>query len=328
MRRRELLTLISGVATTWPLVARAQQGERTRRIGVLMSLAADDPEGQIRLAAFREAMKQLGWNDGDNLRIDTRWATAGDIRRHATELAALAPDVLLAANGTPTLAPLLQATRTVPIVFVNVIDPVGAGFVASLAQPGGNATGFTIYEYSMSGKWLELLKEIGPRVTRAAVVRDASVASGIGQFGAIQAVAPSLGVELHPIDPRDAGEIERAITAFASRPNGGLVVTATNLAAIHRSEIIALATLHRLLAVYPYRFFVAAGGLISYGPHTVDQYRRAAGYVDRILKGEKAADLPIQAPTKYELTINLKAAKAIGLDVPPTLLARADEVIE
>ena len=328
MKRREFITLLGGAAAAWPLVARAQQGERTRRIGVLMSLAADDPEGQIRLAAFREAMKQLGWNDGDNLRIDTRWATAGDIRRHATELAALAPDVLLAANGTPTLAPLLQATRTVPIVFVNVIDPVGAGFVASLAQPGGNATGFTIFEYSMSGKWLELLKEIGPRVTRAAVVRDASVASGIGQFGAIQAVAPSLGVELHPIDPRDAGEIERAITAFASRPNGGLVVTATNLAAIHRSEIIALATRHRLLAVYPYRFFVDAGGLISYGPHTVDQYRRAAGYVDRILKGEKAADLPIQAPTQYELTINLKAANAIGLDVPPTLLARADEVIE
>jgi putative ABC transport system substrate-binding protein len=312
----------------WSLSARAQQGERTRRIGVLMSLTADDPEGQTRLAAFREAMKQLGWNDGDNLRIDTRWATPDDIRRHAMELAALAPDVLLAANGTPTVAPLLQATRTVPIVFVNVIDPVGAGFVASLAQPGGNATGFTIYEYSMSGKWLELLKEIGPRVTRAAVVRDATVASGIGQFGAIQAVAPSLGVELHPIDPRDAGEIERAITAFASRPNGGLVVTATNLATIHRSAIIALATRHRLLAVYPYRFFVAAGGLISYGPHTVDQYRRAAGYVDRILKGEKAADLPIQAPTKYELTINLKAANAIGLDVPPTLLARADEVIE
>jgi putative tryptophan/tyrosine transport system substrate-binding protein len=328
LKRREFITLLGGAAAAWPLVARAQQGERTRRIGVLMSLAADDPEGQIRLAAFREAMKQLGWNDGDNLRIDTRWATAGDIRRHATELAALAPDVLLAANGTPTLAPLLQATRTVPIVFVNVIDPVGAGFVASLAQPGGNATGFTIFEYSMSGKWLELLKEIGPRVTRAAVVRDASVASGIGQFGAIQAVAPSLGVELHPIDPRDAGEIERAITAFASRPNGGLVVTATNLAAIHRSEIIALATRHRLLAVYPYRFFVDAGGLISYGPHTVDQYRRAAGYVDRILKGEKAADLPIQAPTQYELTINLKAANAIGLDVPPTLLARADEVIE
>ena len=328
MRRRDLIRAIGGAAVAWSLSARAQQGERTRRIGVLMNLTADDPEGQTRLAAFREAMKQLGWNDGDNLRIDTRWATPDDIRRHAMELAALAPDVLLAANGTPTVAPLLQATRTVPIVFVNVIDPVGAGFVASLAQPGGNATGFTIYEYSMSGKWLELLKEIGPRVTRAAVVRDATVASGIGQFGAIQAVAPSLGVELHPIDPRDAGEIERAITAFASRPNGGLVVTATNLATIHRSAIIALATRHRLLAVYPYRFFVAAGGLISYGPHTVDQYRRAAGYVDRILKGEKAADLPIQAPTKYELTINLKAANAIGLDVPPTLLARADEVIE
>ena len=328
MRRRDLIRAIGGAAVAWSLSARAQQGERTRRIGVLMSLTADDPEGQTRLAAFREAMKQLGWNDGDNLRIDTRWATPDDIRRHAMELAALAPDVLLAANGTPAVAPLLQATRTVPIVFVNVIDPVGAGFVASLAQPGGNATGFTIYEYSMSGKWLELLKEIGPRVTRAAVVRDATVASGIGQFGAIQAVAPSLGVELHPIDPRDAGEIERAITAFASRPNGGLVVTATNLATIHRSAIIALATRHRLLAVYPYRFFVAAGGLISYGPHTVDQYRRAAGYVDRILKGEKAADLPIQAPTKYELTINLKAANAIGLDVPPTLLARADEVIE
>ena len=328
MRRRDLIRAIGGAAVAWSLSARAQQGERTRRIGVLMSLTADDPEGQTRLAAFREAMKQLGWNDGDNLRIDTRWATPDDIRRHAMELAALAPDVLLAANGTPTVAPLLQATRTVPIVFVNVIDPVGAGFVASLAQPGGNATGFTVFEYSMSGKWLELLKEIGPRVTRAAVVRDATVASGIGQFGAIQAVAPSLGVELHPIDPRDAGEIERAITAFASRPNGGLVVTATNLPTIHRSAIIALETRHRLLAVYPYRFFVAAGGLISYGPHTVDQYRRAAGYVDRILKGEKAADLPIQAPTKYELTINLKAANAIGLDIPATLLARADEVIE
>ena len=216
MRRRDFITLLGGAAAAWPLAAQAQQGERTRRIGVLMSFAADDPEGQTRLAAFREAMKQLGWNDGDNLRIDTRWATPDDIRSHAKELAALAPDVLLAANGTPTVAPLLQATRTVPIVFVNVIDPVGAGFVASLAQPGGNATGFTIFEYSMSGKWLELLKEIGPRVTRAAVVRDATVASGIGQFGAIQAVAPSLGVELYPIDPRDAGEIERAITAFAS----------------------------------------------------------------------------------------------------------------
>jgi putative ABC transport system substrate-binding protein len=327
MKRREFITLV-GAAAAWPVAARAQQADRMRRIGVLMNLAADDPEGQVRLAAFRQALKQLGWNDGGNLWIDTRWSTPDDIRRHAAELAALAPDLLLAANDTPTVAPLLQATRTVPIVFVNVIDPVGAGFVASLAQPGGNATGFTIYEYSMSGKWLELLKEIAPRVTRAAVLRDPAVASGIGQFGAIQAVAPSLGVELHPIDPRDDGEIERAITGFASRPNGGLVVTATNLAAIHRAAIIALAARHRLLAVYPYRFFVAAGGLISYGPDTVDQYRRAASYVDRILKGEKPADLPVQAPVKYELAINLKTAKALGLEVPPTLLARADEVIE
>ncbi len=279
MRRRELLTLISGVATTWPLVARAQQGERTRRIGVLMSLAADDPEGQIRLAAFREAMKQLGWSDGDNLRIDTRWATAGDIRRHATELAALAPDVLLAANGTPTLAPLLQATRTVPIVFVNVIDPVGAGFVASLAQPGGNATGFTIYEYSMSGKWLELLKEIAPRVTRAAVLRDPAVVSGIGQFGAVQIVAPSFGVQLSPVDMLDAGEIERGVAAFARGLNGGLIVTGGALSIVHRELIVALAARHRLPTIFPGRFYVAGGGLISYGPDLVDQFRRAAGYV-------------------------------------------------
>ena len=245
----------------WPLAARAQQPERVRRIGVLMNLAADDPEGQARLAAFAQALKQLGWSDGRNLRIDTRWATADDIHRHAAELAALAPDVLLAANGTATVAPLLQATRTVPIVFVNVIDPVGAGFVASLAQPGGNATGFTIYEYSMSGKWLELLKEIAPRVTRAAVLRDPALASGIGQFGAVQAVAPSLGVELSPVDVRDAGEIERAVTAFARGSNGGLIVTATPLAAIHRNAIIALAARHRLPAVYPVRFFVAGGGL-------------------------------------------------------------------
>ena len=271
-----------------------------RRIGVLMNLAADDPEGQARLAAFAQALKQLGWSDGRNLRIDTRWATADDIHRHAAELAALAPDILLAANGTATVAPLLQATRTVAIVFVNVIDPVGAGFVASLAQPGGNATGFTIYEYSMSGKWLELLKEIAPHVTRAAVLRDPTLASGIGQFGAVQAVAPSLGVELSPVDVRDAGEIERAVAAFARRLNGGLIVTATPLAAIHRGGIIALAARHQLPVVYPYRFFVADGGLISYGPGAIDQYRRAAGYVDRILKGERPADLPVQAPTKYE----------------------------
>jgi ABC-type uncharacterized transport system substrate-binding protein len=326
--RREFITLLGGAAAAWPVAGRAQQGERMRRVGVLMNLPVGDPEAQARLAAFAQALTQLGWSDGRNLRIDTRWATADDIGRHAAELSALAPDVLLAANGTPTVAPLLQATRTVPIVFVNVIDPVGAGFVTSLVRPGGNATGFTIYEYSMSGKWLELLKEIATRVTRAAVLRDPTAASGIGQFGAIQAVAPSLGVELHPVDPRDASEIDRAVTALAGRPNGGLIVTATNLAAIHRATIIALAGRHRLPAVYPYRFFVAGGGLISYGPDPVDQYRRAAGYVDRILRGEKPADLPVQAPTRYELMINLKTAKALGLDLPPAVLARADEVIE
>ena len=327
MRRREFITLLGGAAA-WPLAARAQQGERMRRIGVLMYLAADDAEAQARLAAFAQALKQLGWSDGRNLRIETRWATADDIRRHAAELAALAPDVLLAGTGTPTVAPLLQATRTMPIVFVNVIDPVGSGFVASLAQPGGNATGFTIYEYSMSGKWLQLLKEIAPRVTRAAVLRDSAVASGTGQFGAVQIVAPSLGVELSPVDVRDAGEIERAITAFARASNGGLIVTGSALASVHRELITTLAARHKLPAVFPARFYVAGGGLISYGPDLVDQYRRAASYVDRILKGEKPGDLPVQAPTKYELVINLKTAKALGLTVSPTLLARADEVIE
>ena len=287
----------------WPLAARAQQGERMRRVGVLMASTADDPESQARIAAFVQALQQLGWTDGRNVRIDTRWATsnADDIRRHAAELAALAPDVILAAAGTSTVAPLLQATRTVPIVFVVVIDPVGAGFVASLARPGGNATGFTMFEYGMSGKWLELLKEIAPRVTRAAVLRDPAVASGIGQFAAVQAVAPSLGVELSPVDVRDAAEIERAVTAFARSPNGGLIVTSSAVATRHRDLIITLAARHRLPAVYAYRFFVTGGGLISYGPDLVDQYRRAAGYVDRILKGEKPADLPVQAPTKYEL---------------------------
>jgi putative ABC transport system substrate-binding protein len=291
-------------------------------------LAADDAEGQARLAAFAQALGQLGWSDGRNLRIDTRWANADDIGRHAAELAALAPDVLVAGTGTATVAPLLQATRTVPIVFVSVIDPVGAGFVASLAQPGGNATGFTIYEYSMSGKWLELLKETAPRVTRAAVLRDPPVASGIGQFGAVQIVAPSLGVEASPVDVRDAGEIERAVTAFARGSNGGLIVTGSALGIVHRKLIITLAARHKLPAVYSSRFYVTAGGLISYGPDTIDPFRRAAGYVDRILKGEKPSDLPAQQPTKFELVINLKTAKALGLDVPPTLLARADEVIE
>jgi putative ABC transport system substrate-binding protein len=325
MKRREFITLL-GDAVAWPVAARAQQGEPLRRIGILMYVAADDTEA--RLAAFTQVLKQLGWSEGRNLRIDTRWATAVDIHRHAAELAALAPDVLVAGIGTPTVAPLLQATRTVPIVFVTVIDPVGAGFVASLAKPGGNATGFTIYEYSMSGKWLELLKEIAPNVTRVAVLRDPAVASGTGQFGAVQIVAPSLGVELSPVDIRDAGEIERAIAAFASGLNGGLIVTGSAAAIVHRELIATLAARHRLPAVYPGRYSVTAGGLISYGPDLIDQFRRAAGYVDRILKGEKPADLPVQAPTKYELVINLKTAKALGLDVPTTVLARADEVIE
>src|SRR5262245_5864811 len=327
MRRRKFISLLGG-ATAWPLVARAQHGEQVRRIGVLMNGAADDAEGQARLTAFTGALKQLGWSDGRNLRIDTRWATADDIRRHAAELAALAPDVLVAGNGTPTVAPLLQATRTVPIVFTVVIDPVGSGFVASLAQPGGNATGFTIYEYSMSGKWLELLKEIAPNVTRVAVSRDPAVPSGTGQFGALQIVAPSLGVQLTPVDVRDAGEIERAVAAFASGLNGGLIVTGSAAGIVHRNLIAKLAARPKLPAVYPGRYYVTAGGLISYGPDFGDQYRRAAGYVDRILKGEKPADLAVQAPTKYELVINLKTAKALGLAMPPAVLGRADEVIE
>ena len=328
MNRREFITLLGGATAAWPLAARAQQDNRVRRIGVLMYWTADDPEGQARFAAFTQALKQLGWSEGQNLRIETRWATADDIRRHAAELVALAPDALVAASGTATVAPLLQATRTVPIVFVSVIDPVGAGFVASLAQPSGNATGFTVFEYGLSGKWLELLKEIAPGVRRAAVLRDPAVASGIGQFGAVQAVAPSLGMELTPVDLRDAGEIERAITAFARSSNGGLIVTGSVLAFVHRQPIIALAARHRLPAVYSVRSSVIAGGLISYGPDSIDQYRRAAGYVDRILKGEKPADMPVQAPTKYELVVNLKTAKALGLDIPSTVLARADEVIE
>jgi putative ABC transport system substrate-binding protein len=328
MRRREFITFLGGAAAMWPLAARAQQSDRVRRIGVLMASTADDQEFQARLAAFTQALTQLGWSEGRNLRIDIRWATADDIRRHAAELAALAPDVLVAGTGTATVAPLLQATRTVPIVFVGVIDPVGAGFVASLAEPGGNATGFTIFEYSMSGKWLELLKEIAPNVTRVAVLRDPAIASGIGQFGAVQIVAPSMGVVLSPVDVRDAGEIERAITTLGHSSNGGLIVTASPLATIHRNLIVTLAARYKLTAVYSARYFAAAGGLISYGGDFLDQSRRAASYVDRILKGEKPADLPVQAPTKYELVINLKTAKALGLTVPPTLLARADEVIE
>jgi ABC-type uncharacterized transport system substrate-binding protein len=327
IRRREFITLLGGTAA-WPLAARAQQGERMRRIGVLMTLAADDLEGRARLTAFMQALQQLGWADGRNVRIDTRWGgNAGDIRKFAAELVELAPDVILTMSSV-TVATLLQATRTVPIVFTIVADPVGAGYVDSLARPGGNATGFTIYEYSMSGKWLELLKEIAPSVTRAVVLRDPAIASGPGQFAAIQTVAASLGVELRPVDVRDAGEIERTIAVFAQSANSGVIVTGSTGAATHRELIIALAARHRLPAVYNSRYWAAGGGLISYGPDFLDQFRRAASYVDRILKGEKAADLPVQAPTKYELVINLKTAKTLGLDIPATVLARADEVIE
>jgi putative ABC transport system substrate-binding protein len=309
-------------------VARAQQPERVRRIGALMSQAADDPEGQSRLLALAQGLQESGWTIGRSVRIDVRWG-AGDAeryRRYATELVALAPDVILA-NGPPALARLQQATRSVPIVFAVVPDPVGGGFVASLARPGGNATGFMMSEYSTSGKWLELLKEIAPSLTRVAVIRNPTLTTSVGQFAAIQGTAGSLGLEVSPIDMREAGEIERAITAFARTPNGGLIVTSAG-SSTQRSLIIALAARHRLPAAYPFRYQVTGGGLMSYGPDIADQYRRAAGYIDRILKGEKPADLPVQAPTKYELVINLKTAKALGLEVPPTLLARADEVIE
>ena len=300
-----------------------------RRIGVLMPLAGNDPEGQARVAALVKGLAQLGWTVGHNVRIDTRWSAGNlaDTHKHAAELVGLAPDVIVA-NGGSAAGPLLQTTRTVPVVFAVVPDPVGAGFVDSLARPGGNATGFLMFEYGISAKWLELLKQIAPSVTRVAVLRDAAVPSGPGQFGAIQSVAPSLGIEINPINVRDAGEIERAVAAFARSGNGGLIVTASALTAVHRDLIFTLAARHRLPAVYFARHFVTGGGLISYGPDFLDQYRRAAGYVDRILKGEKPADLPVQAPTKYELVVNLKTAKALGLAVPPSLLARADEVIE
>jgi putative ABC transport system substrate-binding protein len=330
MKRREFITLLGGAAVAWPLAVRAQQADKMRRIGVILPAAANDAEFQTWVGAFLQALAQLGWIIGNNVRIDIRWATANaaDIRRHAAELAALAPDVILA-SGTSTVGPMLQATRTVPVVFPTVVDPVGAGFVDSLARPGGNATGFLLFEYSLGGKWLELLKQIVPGVTRVALLRDPASPSGIGQFGAIQAVAPSLGVEISPLNvQRDAGEIERAIAAFARAPNGGLILTASGMSILHHDLIIKLAARHKLPAVYYERFFVAAGGLISYGPDRTDQFRKAAGYVDRILKGEKPADLPVEAPTKYELVINLKAAKALGLTVPPSLLSRADEVIE
>jgi ABC-type uncharacterized transport system substrate-binding protein len=329
MRRREFITLLGGAAVSWPLAARAQQRDGMRRVGVLSSLAADDPETQARHAAFLQGLQEWGWATGRNVQIDYRWG-AGDpdrFRKYAVELVALAPDVILA-TGTPVTAALLQATRSVPIVFVVVPDPVANGFVESLARPGGNATGFTVYEYGLGGKWLELLKEIAPHVTRAAVLRDPAIASGIGQLAAIQGVAPSFGVELILVDVRDAPEIERAVTAFAREANGSLIVLPSASAIVHRDLIITLAARYKLSAVYSARYFVTGGGLISYGPDTIDPHRRAAGYVDRILRGEKPADLPVQAPTKYELVINLKTAKALGLDVPASVLARADEVIE
>src|SRR5262245_32468012 len=327
--RREFITLLGSAGAAWPIAARAQQPQKMRRIGVLINTAADDPEGQSRVAAFLQGLQELGWTDGRNVRIDTRWV-AGDAARgrsYAAELVALAPDVILA-SASPAVLALQEATRTVPIVFAQVIDPVGAGFVDSLARPGGNATGFTQFEYGMSGKWLELLKEIAPRVTRVAVIRDPALASGAGQLGAIQSVAPSFGVELSPVGVRDASEIERAITAFARTSNSGLIVTPSSLALVHRELIASLAARHRLPAVYGVRYHATLGGLLSYGPNSIEPFRSAAGYVDRILKGEKPADLPVQAPTKYELVINLRTAKALGLEVPPTLLARADEVIE
>ena len=328
MKRRNFIALLGGAAA-WPLAARAQQAAQTRRVGVLMNLAADDAEGLARVTAFAQALQQLGWTDGRNLRIDYRWA-AGDperFQRYAHELLTLGPDVTLA-SATPSIVALERASRTVPIVFVAVADPVSAGFAESLARPGGNMTGFSIFEYGMSSKWLELLKEIVPRVTRVAVIRDQSLTSGTAQFAAVQSVAPSFGVELSPVGVRDAGEIERGVAGFARAPNGGVIVTGSPLTAVHRDLIIALAARHRLPAVYGFRFFATAGGLISYGPDIVDQYRRAAGYVDRILKGEKPGDLPVQAPTKYELVINLKTAKALGLEIPSSVLARANEVIE
>jgi len=328
MKRREFIALAGGLVVSSPFAARAQQPDRMRRVGVLMA-GADDQEPQARLAVFLQALQQLGWTDGRNVRIEYRWAAgnANDIRKYAAELAALAPDVILAGGGA--VVPLLQqATRTVPIVFTQTPDPVGAGFVDSLARPGGNATGFMALEYGVGAKWLELLKEIAPGVTRVAVIRDAAISAGLGFFGAIQAVAPSFGVELSPVSVRDADEIERAVAAFARSANGGLIVTGSALANFYSDLIIALAARHKLPAVYFNRVSVTRGGLISYGADVIDQYRHAAGYVDRILRGEKPADLPVQAPTKFEMALNLKTAKALGLTIPPTLLARADEVIE
>ena len=328
MRRREFIMLLGGAACAWPIAARAQQPEHVRRIGVLMYPARDDPEGQARIAAFLDSLEQLGWTDGRNVRIDIRWPAgfgADRVRQDASELVAAAPDVILA-TGNTTTAPLQQLTRTVPIVFVVTADPVSNGYVASMARPGGNTTGFSFIDHPIAGKWLELLKQIAPGVTRVAVLREIPI--GLGQLGAIQAVAPSFGVELFPIDVSSPDQIERAVSEFARGSNAGLIVTAGGVVIVHRKLFIALAARHRLPTVYWNRMYVADGGLISYGPDSIDQYRRAAAYVDRILKGEKPADLPVQAPTRYDLAINLKTARALGLEVPPTLLAIANEVIE
>jgi putative tryptophan/tyrosine transport system substrate-binding protein len=329
MRRRDFIKVIVGSAATSPLAALARQSERMRRIGVLMNIMSDDPEAQIRLAAFAQGLQQLGWIVGQNVSIDTRFGAGNleNLRKYSAELVALGPDVIMA-NSSAAVSYILAATHAIPVVFTTVTDPVGAGYVESLAHPGGNITGFTNFEYAIAGKWLELLKAIAPHINRVAVMRESAVAAGPGQFAAIQTAAAPLGIELQPIDPRDPSEIERAIVEFADEPNGGLIVTGSSFASIHRKLIFALAAQHRLPVVYNARFYVSDGGLMSYGPDFVDQYRRAASYVDRILKGEKPTDLPVQAPTKYELVINLKTARALGLDVPPILLARADEVIE
>jgi len=326
MRRREFITLLGGAATAWPPAARAQQAERVRHIDILMN--ADDADLRSQHAAFLQFLKELGWTDGRNVQIDTRWAKGpADIRRYVTELAALAPDVIVI-TGTAAMSPMLEATRTVPIVFANVADPIGAGFVRNMAHPGGNVTGFVQLEYSLSGKWPELLKQIAPDVTRIAVLRDPTITSGIGQFAVIESVAPSLGMDVTAIDRRDAQEIERDIAAFAQSPHGGLILTASAMAVTHRELVIALAAKYKLPTVYYRRHFADTGGLISYGYDVLRAYRGIAGYVDRILKGEKPGDLPVQAPNKYELIINLKTAKALNLAIPQSLLATADELIE
>ena len=329
MIRREFITLLGGAVAAWPLAARAQESERVRRIGVLTSSSMQDLATQARFAALQQGLQQLGWTDGHNLRIDYRWAAgdADNLHRYAGELVKLGPDVIVA-NGSAAVALLLQATRAVPIVFTDVPDPIGAGFVDGMAKPGHNVTGFMLFEYGMSGKWLELLKQIAPDVTQVAVLRDPSMTAGVGQFAAIQAVAPLMRIELRPFDVRDPPEIERALVSFAAGSNGGLIVTSSPSAARHRDLIVRLAARHRVPAVYSFRYYVTDGGLMSYGPDPIDPLRRVAGYVDRILKGEKPAELPVQAPIKYELVINLKTAKSLGLEVPPSLLARADEVIE